>query len=361
MSITVSSNITYPIPGQVLRLTLTPTTGNYAKVYATAAPPGSKIQADIDKESSGCHLIYEGFTTEPWETQFDVSGLYVLSIDEFSKGAASYGGGYKGSPDAAPTETRIGTTAYSMSIGRRLTTRVGTSKDSATLVLYVWDSTVRATTLSVHGEATPALIDPTTPKAKNAAQVTGIVAALAALAGVAAGTLAGNPVTVFSDIAAQHNGHVADAGHHASADSDNVLDASYLSTPTLARLSEPLAELRRCQDRHMRNDSGTGTGSASSVYHTVADWINLPIADPPSDAASNAIAVADCWRAHEAHRMQLGGVHSVADTSHDCDPLPALLELHRLVLVELAKTTPTAVSTEHPGALTLTTLMGMKV
>jgi hypothetical protein len=360
MAILATFSIPYPIPGQKLRVTMTPTGGgNHVKVYATNGPVGSKLQEAIDQAESGRLLIHECGTSEVWVTDFDRPGIYLLQFDEFIKGASSYGGGYAGAPDSFPSETRIGSSSISMSIGRRMACRVGTSKDSAELALHIWGTYVRATTLSIHGEATPSLAGPSTPRAANAIVVSDVTTALAALAGQLATTIAGSPTTVFNNIAAKFNAHLSHAGH-AHSDGDNSLAASYLSPTSPDRLSESLAKLKELLDRHCRNDSGAGTGSAASIYHSTADWINLPIADPPSDTAGNALALADCWRAYDAHRAQVGGVHSSADGTNFCTALPALLNLHRLIFAELAKETPTAASTEHSGAMTLTTLMGLK-
>jgi len=355
MSITVTRNVN-PVAGQPVSVTLTPTTGNYVRVWCSAAPLGSSVQTRIDAEATERVLLHQGPSATPWDVTLDLPGQYVLSLEELTVGATDYGGGYSGSPDSYSTETLLSTTAYSLTVGRRLTCRVGTSRDSATLVLHVWGTTVQATTLAVHGESSPALIDPTTPRASNAILSATVVAQLAALAGVAATTLAGNPTTVFGDIRTQFNAHLSHAGHAAS-DTHNSVVASYASPSVPDQMATSIGELQRRLRQHMTNDDGTGIGS--DVFHTAGDNTNSLLDTTPGDILSNAIALADCWRAYEAHRVMLSSVHSSSDSVNDCAALPALLNLHRLILAELAKQTPTAAPTANAGGVTLETLMGM--
>jgi hypothetical protein len=357
MSITVSRNLN-PVAGQSASVTLTPSAGNYVRVWCSAAPLGSSVQTRIDAEATERVLLHQGPSETPWEATFDLPGQYVLSLEELTVGATDYGGGYAGSPDSYSTETLLSTTAYSLTVGRRLTCRVGTSRDSATLVLHVWGSTVQATTLAVHGEASPALIDPTTPRAANAILATPVVAQLAALAGVAATTLAGSPSTVFNQIADEFIAHIVVSGIHNAVDSANTVVNSFYNPRVPDQMATSIGELQLRMRQHMTNDSGTGIGSASTDYHSMGDNENTLLTSP-GDILSNVIALADCWRAYEGHRVQLGSVHSSADATNVCPALPPLLNLHRLILAELATRTPTAAPTANAGGVTLEALMGM--
>jgi hypothetical protein len=108
----------------------------------------------------------------------------------------------------------------------------------------------------------------------------------------------------------------------------------------------------------MLNDNGQGQGPGSGNYHTVSsvkggDWTNKPIARSFGDTAQARIALADCWRAYEAHRATTGAIHNSADSTNTLSALPPLLALDRAFLSEIQKASPTAPATANAGVTVL--------
>jgi hypothetical protein len=177
-----------PVRETQVIFTLTGTGANFVRVWVTVAPPDSELRAKLEQSTQSRVEIYkgEGGDKAPLRRKFDKGGKYTLVAQEYTRGASDYGGGYEGSPDSAPSETKVGSeVTLELFIGQRMTAEIGSSGDAATLVLWVWDNTIRATTIAVHGEASPALqSDQPTARALAAIESATVQAALEAIAGV---------------------------------------------------------------------------------------------------------------------------------------------------------------------------------
>ncbi len=366
MAITLSSEPTYPLPGKTVKLTLTPTGGgNYVKLLCSEAPAGSKLQEEIESTGASLVAVLEGDAGKRFDFTPDKAGAYVFTAREITKGASALGsgGGYAGSPAGYQSETLIGSTDVTLHAGSRLTFPLGAGPDTAELVLYAWDTVVRPTLESVHGERSPWINNPKTDRAKNAAQSSAVVAALATFTDVAATTIAGSFATTATDLIDKFNAHRTQGGVHAANDTNNAIDGAYRNPYTPEALKQSVAELLRKFKRHITNDSSTGAGSAG--YHApsgnrAADWAARPIAELTSDLATTLITLGGLHLHYETHRATAGAIHGSADSTNVAAALPAITAIHSAFIGELIKASPTPPTTTNAGAVTLISAAGAR-
>jgi hypothetical protein len=361
---------TYPIPGRVFRLRLDPVTntGTHCRIWCTAAPLGTKLRKELD-ESRADRVVFQPLmpistTGRPVEVDvtLEKGGGYVLQVQEILLGNPdfpNFTGGYENDPRGALGETVKNTGEIILYVAAPLSMQLGCGGDTATLKIYTHNQTVIQTELPVHGEATPRvdLATGATPRARLAAEAQGVRDAVTALAGQDTDDLVGDISGSLDNLLTKIRAHLVQSGRHVSNDTDNSIGTSFNGATTAPSRAATLSELRRLLGRHMRNDSGAGTGSAG--YHSAADWTSLPLdAASPSDALTDGISHADVWRAYEAHRIS--AIHRAADNVNRADELPPLLELHRQFLIALAASSIAAPSTGQSGSSLLISQLGFK-
>ncbi|HTJ17843.1 MAG TPA: hypothetical protein VL494_13780 [Steroidobacteraceae bacterium] len=343
---------------------LTGTGANFVRVWVTAAPPGSELRKKLDDSGLSRIPFYEGDGGEkrPERRRFDVGGKYTLVAQEYTRGASSYGGGYQRSPDGAPSETKVGGEAtLSLFIGQRLTSEISVGADTVTVVLWVWDATIRATTQATHGEVSPAVLATSgTTKALAVIESTSVRNALIDLVDVAAGTAVGDVATVFADLIAKWNAHLIETGIHQTDDADNGLPVALGSTASAKALAEGVTEAIPKLRQHYLNDAvmgGVASGRDSADYHEKAgvkknDNRNLPLIAGASELSDSYWAVADLCRSYDGHRAALT-YHLFSDTVNLLADRPALMALGEVVLSVLASTSAVAPPTQSSGAMWL--------
>jgi hypothetical protein len=354
----------YELPGNV-RLQFTPTTGNYVRVWLLDAPTASKLKGEIAKDTQNNRVqAFEGGTADTWEVELDKGGAYVFVLQEYQQGSADFTGGYDGDPRGGFTaETKVGDeverTVY---IGERLSMQLGTgSHGFANLVLYVWDATIRQTTVALHGETTPAILHTsaattdrlaTRRRAETAALDATVQASIAALIDLPVANLVPNAETLVAEMVDKTVKHMTNEpqNYHAAGDGVNSVEVSNLpktglSTPeAFARAARVLSNRLRA---HMENESDGG-----AEYHGEPDFANVIIASPPPPGSSRMpevwASIADVHRAYEAHR--LSGVHALADTDNNIETsLDPLLVVHRDFLLAMQPLSPAPPATTNPG------------
>lgn len=350
------------MPNERFGLTFSPSVGNFVRVVVTDAPPGSGYATQlVEQESTEIELgssaegqLWTGF--EP-----DAPGAYTLKLYELTVGASSYGGQFATDTDGYATETIEGTTTLSVYVGQRLESPIGSGSDTATLVLHVWDDTVRETTVEQQGVDSPALIDPASPKAETFVAGSAVATALGDMRDAAATTVASPPATVLDDIVDEFADHLTQSTVHSSNDTDNTPSDALKGAGTTGELAASVGELQRLMKQHFANDAGDGLGPGGASYHGTADRVNTPIAPAPTDYATSIFALADMWRAYEAHRVSTAW-HSNADTTNTLTALTtgSILALCKVVSDVLATPTPTPPSTDNEGATTLVHRGGME-
>jgi hypothetical protein len=356
MTVSITTEPTYLIPGKPAQITATASTGNWVDVVLTSAPTASKwAKRLVDEERSEIQLwsSQEGIKQE---FTFDVAGRYVCSLREITKGGVTFHGGYSNDPEGYRSETIVGTTSYSFVVGQKMTASISVGRESGSLSLYVWDSTIQPTTVPEHGEKTPR-IDANTEKMKVAIATSGVVNALAALEGVAASTAASSFATVVNNIITKFNSHISGTSYHSTADTHNSVAGDFVGAGNTIGLTETLTQVATKMRNHMLNDAGTGYGIGSAAFHSAGDWNNLPAVTGASDTLTTGIMLASLWSSYEAHRVS--SVHVAGDTTNTCSGLPALLSVYRNVIAVVTAENPTAPDTDNPGATTLVNRAGM--
>jgi hypothetical protein len=356
MPVAMTTDIVYPLPGLV-SIRFTPTTGNFVRVWATVAPQGSDYRRKLDSVSDvGRVVVFAGGITEVFWANLDVGGRYQFICQEYTHMASVFGGGYQRDPDSYPTETAVGAeVTTNIYIGERLTHRLGTGRYGfGDLVLWVWNDTVRFTSVQVHGETTPAVINPTTARAEVAANSSAVETAALNLVDQTTTALMGNIQSLLADMRSEiplHFNNNAGAYHAVGADTEN--DSAIENIPLNPSTPEGYAFAARViaqrLERHM--------GDVDNDWHTTSDYINAmltPIPATSADMPSVWAAVADIYRAYEAHRVTTSSIHALQDTTNNLTVTPGnLLILHRDFLDAMQDLQPTAPEEANPAATDL--------
>lgn len=374
---TIATVPTYVVPGRKFQATVTlvGSGANYVRIWCTAAPPGSALRKKLDGEDTEDKKPRERIELialdagKPWNVTpdaFDVGGVYTLKAQEYTLGSSAFGGGYAGDPDGAPSETKVGgETSIALDIGKRIRSTIRAGNDSVDLVLWIWGTTIRETTLATHGEASPALVK-ATPTARELAAIESstVRSTLDALIDVAASTAFGTVSTILSNSAGgfvkEWNDHIANSPTvHQNADTDNDLPIGLASAANASNLKDIVNEILRKVRQHYTNDAidgGTTGGRDSGDYHNVStkknDNVNLPVVQGAGTDADAYWAIADIWRSYEAHRISTA-VHDAADSTNTLTALPALLAVAREIYTIWASTSPTVPATQSSGVMAL--------
>ena len=363
MTVAIVTTPQYPAAGRSTRVDFTVTgTGNYLRGYFTDAPIGSEAKTALINSGASRLAAFTTDAGKPWLFTPDLGGVYTLQIDQLTKGATNYGGGYQDSPDGFLTETVISSTVVTLSVGQKVTQRIGFAGDTATLTLFVIGDTIRATTFDQVGFTSPIVGDAKTMKARTAALNSGVLAAVSALIGQTASTLVGTLSTVFDGLYNAYSNHLTSVVYHGQPDTDNLPVYGDLGPTSPAGLKISVTHLLTLLDRHMRNDNGgssiaaggTGTAWGGIGYHTFnrSDWNSALLGLSAGEALDTFVALADVWRAYSSHIANTA-VHTVADTVNVPAALPPLLNLHRLFLAEIQKQSPTAPASVNAGVTAL--------
>jgi hypothetical protein len=359
MAATLTLAQDYPIPGIVPVTFVAPPpaaapVGDYVRVWVTSAPVGSTYRGYLDANTYiDRAMVFDGGVKATWDAVMDVGGKYTFTLQEYDFIATDFGGGYYRDPDSWPVETKQGAEfSESLYIGERLVHRLGAAEYGyADLILWVWNATIRKTTVQVHGETTPAIINPTTARAEAAAYSSTVETTMETFVDQTAAALLTNIATMITEMVLDIPNHMNNNGgaYHVAPDNDNQTEIKNLpndpSTPagyaTAARVL-----VQRLLD-HMSDRDNT--------WHTYPDYTNHLITPIPSSALDMPAiwaAIADVYRAYEAHRSFAG--HGANDVTNNlATALDTLLTLHRDFLAALRPLTPVTPATANPATTTL--------
>ncbi len=358
MTVTVTTVPTYPVAGREFKFLAAATEGNFVRIRLTSCPPESTDwYSRLRSGSVGNILLGEVDSNKDFLLTCPVGGVYTFLLEEFTRGASSYGGSYAEDPDSYDTLTPISTATPTLKIGQRLTVTLGSGANTATLVLCVWDTYCRPTTEQYHGEATPKVTEWTSEKAKVAALDTWVTSTATGMGNETCANIVGSTTVAaqIDNLIDKHNAHLTQASVHASNDTDNAIDASFKvgASGSVERMSAALGEIESKQRRHMTNDSGSGPGSATTDYHTSADNKRAPVSDGAVDMRTVIAKLADLRRIHTVHIGEPTTIHANADTTNTVTAGSPLLVIHQYFFTQLATTAPTVPATEQTGVVTL--------
>lgn len=357
----------YPVPALVADVvfTLTQASTNFVRVWCVTAPTGSKLDTELKKSdaTSPRVKVYEGTggSNQTWQLTPDVGGTYSLVAQEYAKGTA-FTGGYDGDTRANQVETKVGSEAsLALYVGQKLTCQVGTSQDHATLTFYVFNDTIRQTTIATHGIATPSLDSPTSPRAKTAVRTAAVSAAVTALIGVTAENARGSDTaiaTLVADIFNKTAGHYVLGTAHPHTDTYNAIGVSFLPN-AIAPDSVPLflnQALKSLKQHYTNDKDGTGPGSASGIeFHKsgLSDLVNATLVRSANDGNDDLNALADIVGSYEAHRVDTT-VHTTADTTNTINAaIPPIIDIMRKFFAAVRASTPGAAAGDSSGAALL--------
>ena len=370
MAATITTTPPLAFPGPI-EVTFTPSTREYfLRLAVTSAPEGSQMDTLLKEGStSNQFVVWEGYMDETPMLTFDLGGKYAFQMDVFQKGAAAYGGGYGGDPSSFLTETLdvAETGAFTIEIGQRVDSRLGAQGYGfATLRAWMWGDTLRATNKLEHGVATPEIINPTTPRAEVAVSDAAVLVAVAALIDQTAADLLGDLAALCDDYRQKISAHMASGVFHASGDDGHARTVQQLqiSPSTIPALADWGMVLRSALLDHMKNlpeSIAFYHGPATGMPPGIPDTNNVPVADAPGgqgDMVRVLIALADAYRAYEAHRTTTPSHLSADNVNVLTATLGTLLQLHDVFLAALSDTTGTGAATLNPGASRLIQVAG---
>lgn len=376
MATSITTTPTYAVPNRPATVVFTPGDGatNFLRVWATTAPEGTEIRKRIDSNKLNRSLVYQGpgGVSYPWKTTFEKGGAYELTLQEYTRGNA-WGGGYEGDPRGAPSETKNGgEQTATLYVAQQMTQRLGVGSDTADLVLFVVNNTVRPTTVAAHGIETPTVTNPSSDKAATAAKEADLLTAVLALSndtitGIG-GTLDTNIVRSLVVEFVDHAGNTGGTWHQAADTANAGIEPDFLvpsGSTDLAAMATAVNKVRAVMALHMNNATEASPTPGSVVHHDhnsqKLDLSNqlLPITADAGDPATVFQAIGDYVRAYERHRIAV--MHDNADTTNTVTlSARALLLVHQRFFEALTEVISTPPNGQTAGAMTLITHAGFQ-
>lgn len=364
---TLALTPTYPAAGRICSVVigLEESGADFARLWCTLAPEASPEGKKLRETGQDRIELYadSGGDGHPFQFKPQVGGKYTFVVQEYRKRTGA-GPTFEGDPRGATAQiTKLGSEAtLTFFAGQRMTMPIGAQPDDATLAFWVWDATIRATTLAEHGEQSPRVYHQAiaTSRARAAIESATVTAALAALADVAATTAAGALAALISNFQTRWNAHAANATVHDAADTANPMPAGFETASDMEGLVQYVSRALEKLGRHFTNDSGTGADSAD--YHNVSgkkhDWDNQPLIKSAASVEEAYAGFAELHRCYELHRVDTA-IHNSADTTA-LTALPALMAVHEAFLQVLADSEATPPPAQSSGVMTLMQLTGAK-
>lgn len=358
---------TYSLPNREVRLRpagLNSST-NKVELYWAAAPEGSEQKALIDK-GTGRQLAFQGSEDEEWRFTPSVPGVYVLQLDEYliRERAVSV---FQNDPRGAPAPTLLASTTVTIPIGEKMTMAVGEDPNSATLIVYVWQDTIRRTTVQLQGEASPTLERAQNQSATSAAIAPSVVAKVDALIDQTASTVIGTFSNDFEAIRAAVASHMSNTSAHTSSDVLRALGSAYTANSPMAAKSA-INALRQSFFQHIQAKYALDSENVSydpmspptpSVVHSQVDGTTVFLTSGAGDSRSSQyLALADLYIALSTHKG-LSSVHTGVDANPIGSTSP-LLNIFIEFLSAANTTSPTPPSYRNAGAALLEQLGGFE-
>ena len=325
----ISASPTYPIPDEATELAYTTTTsGNTPRWSLTSVPDESALSTGYLLDDAGEYIT----TFTP-----DVQGAYGVRVDLYRRTIGAFGE----TPAEFYKESQSGTIYVSEVMDLPIKTMLG---HGATLRIEMSNSTVRGAEL----------VDPLTEESRTSILDTTVAASLAALVGVAVGSLEDSLDTTVRDLYAAIAAHRVFAVHNGT-DTVNVTvrDPPYSNPNALDTLNELYDNLVQ----HMT----TGTWHDS---HGQSDTKNYPACGKASNYAQAVVLSADLrYRVYDRHRVQISSpkAHTGSgDTTNTLTAAKPLAALIRDYLNAITDTTLSAPTGEQSGAVLAGRLYGFK-
>jgi hypothetical protein len=361
---TLTTTPATPVPNRPMKVRATATAGGSAiRIWLTDAPRGSALRKKLD-ESGASRIAFDPPTVQSgkdFDFTPDRGGGYVLVLDElvYDKPGGvnpNFGGAYEGDPQGAKFEriqTSASTTLY---VASEFTSLLGFGQDRATLHLHIANDAIVPLRKDVHGVVSPRIDLPSQPsaRARLAAESQEVRFALSLLVNNSAdeypaSRILGDLPGIIDTLIANVNHHLRGTGNHAESASSEQIGDEFLHATSTVGILAALNKIRNVLDRHVRNDSGEGTGSAG--WHNsgndagIVSWESVPVVAPTEQAIDASLAdLVRCLRIHE-----LSEVHNeVGGPSPNLFQLSILTWLHEQFIQQVVSRTPTAPANSNP-------------
>lgn len=301
MALSITTKPAYPVPGRV-RVNFTPSASvNYVRVWCTAAPEGSDYRASLERfgtvASDARVVVFEGYTKEEWQPFLTVGGRYSFEAQEYTRDTDE--GAYRFDPRGAPTETKVGAEqSVDIYVGEQVTQKLTTQDlgDSIEFTYFVFNDTVRETTLNIHGINSPSYINPTSERMRLAAQATAVQSAAGAMVDQTTTTVFGDIAALIEEIRVDLSAHMEDLTYHSAVDTENRDGVRKISRSSIV---SPVRKFMSHFDNHIRNTPNEVHEDGSAVVNSDAN--SALFATIPTSVADAVAALADIIRATDRH------------------------------------------------------------
>lgn len=299
----------YPIPKQTCKITFTgldPET-NFITLFPVTAPVGSSLREAIDSSKGARVNNHQGASNEPWIFTPEVGGVYTFFLQETSIRASS-GSLFQNDPTGASNPSITAQGEVVLYVGEALQLTIGDSPDEVTLRLYVWNDTIRSTSIAVHDEDTPALIEPGSPAAENAIYNSGVTDAVTELVNKSATAVAGTLPADFVTVRNLYQAHADSIVAHTNNDDVNTLSSGYTATNPKAAESA-IKALRAAIDAHAEQLKDV---SDAAVHSQIDGATAFYSSGAGSDPGTQFYALADALVRLRAHAEVAGHASTVS-------------------------------------------------
>lgn len=345
----------YPIPGQDCSITFAGLVAgtNQVQVNATLAPAGSELRRRIDAARGEVVDVYSGSAADPWRFKPDKGGVYTFDLLEFEVQSSS-GALFQGDPGGAPRPVLKTTTTVALYVGERLSLKLGEPPHQCDLVVFVWNNTVRATSVPVQGVATPALENPSSPAAASATYDPTLIGLVASLDNDSAASILGTFPDDFAAVATAWNTHVANGTAHNNADTRHPISSGWGAT-TIKGAPAAINELRRLMASHMGSltiPAADPTDPPVTIHDAVDGRTVFQSAGCQEGRGSQYFALADAMVRLAEHKALASPVHNSADAGA-APTVGTLVAIAARYITALRLTSPTLPPSRNPGAASL--------
>lgn len=232
MTVTISTTPAYPAAAPrgscSVLFAHTQTSATRIVIRPVAAPPESSYGKELAKRERlpGVELPILNGEIGTWSVEVDYPGVYTFEVDEV--GVSTVAPRFEDDSVGKAEPTILETSTVRIYFGERVNVPLQAGNDSAQLVLYVWDDTIRETTFAQHGIDSPAIENPRRSKIVDIAmQDESLKEKVSALVGVTVTSLLSGVSSLFNEVRAMYASHAGSSTYHASADTDNAVPSTW--------------------------------------------------------------------------------------------------------------------------------------
>jgi hypothetical protein len=377
MAVTVTPTPQYAVVTKPPKLSFSATTGQRVRLFLTNAPVASKFKTQLNESSAGRVQIFQGDVGETHLFEADVPGAYTLLAQEIQ--VPTFKGGFKGDTrgfldvgGGRGVEKILGEAETTIYMGDRVTVPLGTQPHTATLVMWVWGLHIVPTTVELHGEVSPDIIDPSTPIAKTAANSTAVRTTLAQLENQTAQLCAlggSDMASILDEMINTLNAHfLNEPGVHGAADTSNEILDTWKSADSKGSVPDTVTKMLDSLTKHITTDAANsatvlsptfGRGTGSWHLGQRSDGRSKLLVQTVSELQDSWVGMADIRRAYALHRTNTS-LHNVPDATV-MPTAPRLLAVHEAFLSVVASSEPPPAPDENPGASLLVHAAGAEL